>query len=177
MQRKLFLQQFTMGAGSLFAAPLLLNAQTKPANNQPRGNPLSPEKVKEFVVAGHSELEKVKAMLSETPNLIYAAWDWGNGDFETALEGAAHMGRKDIATYLITQGARSNIFVQAMLGKTELVKQQLTLFPELLNSKGAHGFTLLHHAMQGGEDAKDLVAFLDEKGLKVKNISLRPVQK
>jgi hypothetical protein len=176
MQRKLFLQQFTMGAGSLFAAPLLLTGQTATVNNQPRGNPLLPEKVKEFVVAGHSELEKVKAMLAETPNLLYAAWDWGNGDFETALEGSGHMGNKEIASYLIAQGARPNIFVQAMLGKTELVKQQLNLFPELLNSKGAHGFTLLHHAIQGGENAKALVAYLDEKGLKVKNISLRPVQ-
>jgi hypothetical protein len=176
MQRKSFLQQVTLGAGSLLAVPMLLHAQTPPSNNQQRGNPLPPEKVKEFVTAGHSELEKVKAMLAETPNLLYASWDWGNGDFETALEGAGHMGRKDIAAYLISRGARPNIFVQAMLGKTELVKQQLNLFPELLNSKGPHGFTLLHHAIQGGDDAKELVAYLDEKGLKVKNISLRPAQ-
>jgi hypothetical protein len=175
MQRKVFLQQVTLGVGTLFTAPILLDAQTIPKNNQPRGNPLLPDKVKEFVSAAHTDLEKVKTMLLETPNLLYAAWDWGNGDFETGLEGAGHMGRKDIATYLIAQGARPNIFVQAMLGKTELVKQQLNLFPELLNAKGPHGFTLLHHAIQGGEEAKALLTYLDEKGLKAKNISLRPV--
>lgn len=174
MQRKLFLQQFTLGAGSLLASPLLINAQT--ASQKQKAEPISPEKVKEFVVAGHNDLDKVKTMLAETPNLLYACWDWGFGDFETALEGAGHMGRKDIATYLITQGARPNIFVQAMLGKTDLVKLQLNLFPELLNSKGPHGFTLLHHAIQGGDDGKELLAYLDEKGLKVKNIPIKPKQ-
>lgn len=176
MKRKLFLQQFTLGAGSLLSAPLLLDAETT-QNQQQKVDPLPAEKVKEFVVAGHNDLDKVKTMLQEIPNLLYASWDWGAGDFETALEGAGHMGRKDIATYLITQGARPNIFVQAMLGKTDLVKQQLNLFPELLNSKGPHGFTLLHHALQGGDDAKALLSYLDEKGLKVKNIPIRPVKK
>ncbi len=175
MKRKLFLQQLTLGTGAFIAAPHLLNAQSASVTKQ-KAEPLSPEKVKEFVVAGHNDLDKIKTLLAETPNLLYASWDWGNGDFETALEGAGHMGHRDIAEYLIKQGARPNIFVQAMLGKTDLVKQQLNLFPELLNSKGPHGFTLLHHAMQGGEDGKELAAYLDEKGLKVKNISIRPKQ-
>ncbi len=175
MKRKLFLEQLTLGTSAFIAAPHLLNAKTTPPAKQ-KAEPLPAEKVKEFVTAGHKDLDRVKVMLAETPNLLYASWDWGDGDFETALEGAGHMGRKDIASYLITQGARSNIFVQAMLGKTDLVKQQLNLFPELLNSKGPHGFTLLHHAMQGGEDAKELLTYLDEKGLKVKNISIKQKQ-
>jgi hypothetical protein len=175
MKRKSFLQQFTLGTGAFIAAPNLLNAQTATPAKQ-KSEPLPMEKVKDFVVAGHNDLDKIKAMLTEIPNLLYASWDWGNGDFETALEGAGHMGRKDIAEYLIKQGARPNIFVQAMLGKTDLVKQQLNLFPELLNSKGPHGFTLLHHAMQGGDDAKAILAYLDEKGLKAKNIPIKPTQ-
>jgi hypothetical protein len=50
------------------------------------------------------------------------------------------MGRKDIAGYLIERGARPNIFVLAMLAKTELVKYQLDLFPEQLYAKGAAWF-------------------------------------
>jgi ankyrin repeat protein len=175
MKRKSFLQQLTFGAGAFIAAPHIINAQPAYFGKQ-KSEPLSAEKVKEFVVAGHNDLDKIKAMLAETPNLLYASWDWGNGDFETALEGAGHMGRKDIADFLIKQGARPNLFVLTMLGKTDLVKQQLNLFPELLNSKGPHGFTLLHHAMQGGDDAKALLAYLDEKGLKIKNIPIKPTQ-
>ena len=42
--------------------------------------------VKEFVVAGHKDLSKVQSMLAEYPNLIYSRYDWGNGDFEEAIE-------------------------------------------------------------------------------------------
>jgi hypothetical protein len=175
MIRKKFLRQAVIGIGGLTTVPYLLHGQDAFAVKQ-KDEPLPAEKVKEFVVAGHKDLDRLKTMLAETPNLLYASWDWGNGDFETALEGAGHMGRKDIAEYLIQQGARANIFVQAMLSKTDLVKTQLELFPELLNSKGPHGFTLLHHAIQGGNDGKELVAYLDEKGLKVKNIPIKPTQ-
>jgi hypothetical protein len=48
-------------------------------------------------------------MLAELPTLLYATWDWGNGDFETALEGAGHVGNKEIANYLI--GLEQNQFV------------------------------------------------------------------
>jgi hypothetical protein len=174
MNRKSFINHLGIGSGFL-AFPFALAAQTT-SLKQTKEEPLPAEKVKEFVVAGHKDLDRLITMLAETPNLLYASWDWGNGDFETALEGAGHMGRKDIAEYLIVQGARPNIFVQAMLGKTDLVKQQLHLFPELLNSKGPHGFTLLHHALQGGDDAKALLAYLDEQGLKVKNLPMRTTQ-
>lgn len=111
--------------------------------------------MKEFVVAGHKDLNKVKEMLSDHPNLIYSRHDWGNGDFEEVIEGAGHLGNKEIANYLIDQGARINLFVLAMLGKTKLVKPVLEVYPALLMAKGAHGFTLLHHAKVGGDDAKN----------------------
>ncbi|MBM3416031.1 MAG: hypothetical protein FJY20_06205 [Bacteroidetes bacterium] len=38
--------------------------------------------------------------------------------------------------------------------------------PDYLNARGAHGFTLLHHAQKGGDDAKELLEFLQSKGLK-----------
>lgn len=121
---------------------------------------LAPDLVKEFVVAGHNDLDKVKAMLAAQPKLLNAAWDWGGGDFEMAIGGAGHMGRPDIAQYLIDQGGRFDIFVAAMLGKLDVVKPILTAWPELKSSKGPHGLDLLHHAKQGKEAAAPVLTFL-----------------
>jgi ankyrin repeat protein len=129
--------------------------------------------VKEFVIAGHGNLEKVKQMMAENPNLVYCSYDWGNGDFEQAIEGAGHVGNKEIARHLIDNGARPNIYVLTMLGETDLVKNMLNKFPQLLNSKGPHGLTLLHHASKGGEDAKELLEFFKEKGLTEMQVKIK----
>ena len=168
MNRKNFLQRAVVGAGGMIAAPHFLLAQARPA----KGDPLPPEKVKEFVGAGHNNLDKVKSLLTEFPTLLYATWDWGGGDFETALEGAGHVGTKEIANYLIGMGGRTNLFVLTMLGKTQIVKAYLDTYPQYLNARGPHGFTLLHHAQRGGDDAKELLDYLQSKGLKETKLSL-----
>ena len=109
-------------------------------------------------------------MLKERPTLNYATWDWGNGDFETALEGASHLGRKEIANYLIQQGARPSLFTLAMLGRKDLVIPIIEAYPSLLSSKGAHGFTLLHHARVG--NAHELAGWLMKQGLMETNMGL-----
>ena len=126
-------------------------------------NPIKINLVKEFVIAGHKDLNKVKEMLYDYPGLIHCRFDWGNGDYEEAIEGAGHQGNKAIANYLIEQGARVNLFVLTMLGKSELVKPILEEYPSLLNASGAHGFSLLHHAKIGESDA--MIQYLTEKGL------------
>ncbi|MBL7963104.1 MAG: hypothetical protein JNM31_04580 [Flavobacteriales bacterium] len=126
---------------------------------------LPSELVKEFVRVGHNNLPEVQRMLKEHPGLLNASWDVGGGDFETALEGAGHVGDREIAEYLIGQGARANIFVLTMLGHTGIVKGMLALHPYLLRSKGPHGLTLLHHATRGGEPAKELLEHLLRLGL------------
>ena len=141
-------------------------------NNQTDPEPLKVEIVKEFVLAGHFNLDKVKNMLNDYPNLIYSRYDWGNGDFEEAIEGAGHKGNKVVANYLIEKGARINLFVLTMLGKTDLVKPTLEAYPNLIFSKGPHGLTLLHHAEIGGNESKELYNYLLEKGLTEKKISL-----
>jgi len=166
MNRKNFLQQVAMGTGSIIAAPYLLSGQTMASKIPNKGDPLPSEKVKEFVGAGHNNLDKVKSLLLEFPTLLYATWDLGSGDFETGLEGAGHVGNKDIANYLIKLGARTNMFVLTMLGKTQIVKPYLEAFPEYLSARGPHGLTLLHHAQRGGEEAKELLEYLQSKGLK-----------
>jgi hypothetical protein len=167
MQRKEFLQNVSLGATGLLL-PGLSFAQTQTQTPEPLPSAL----VKDFVIAGHGNFEKTKQLLAESPTLIYASWDWGKGDFETALEGAGHVGNKEIANYLIQQGARTNLFVLTMLGKIGIVKSFLEAFPAYLKARGPHGFTLLHHAMKGGEDAKELLDFLKGKGLTETKTSL-----
>jgi hypothetical protein len=162
MKREFFLKQIITGTGSLVLMPAMLHGKEK----QSAGDPLPAEKVKEFVVAGHGNFDSVKKLLTELPTLLYATWDWGNGDFETALEGAGHVGNKEIANYLIGTGARTNLFVLTMLGKTQIVKSFLDTFPQYLDARGPHGFTFLHHAQKGGDDSKELLDYFQSKGLK-----------
>lgn len=168
MNRKSFLQQFSVTATGFLVAPQLIQAQQV----APKPDPLPAEKVKEFVSAGHNNLEKVKSLLQEFPTLIYATWDLGGGDFETAIEGAGHVGAKEIANYLINAGARANMFVLTMLGKTQLVKPYLEMYPAYVQARGPHGLTLLHHAQRGGEEAKELLDYLQSKGLKETKMKL-----
>lgn len=161
MKRKDFLLNALLGTGAILAAPLSGFAEFK--HELP--DPLQPETVKEFVTAGHTDFAKTKQMLAGLPGLLYATWDWGGGNFETALEGAGHMGNKEIASYLISQGARANLFVLTMLVKTQLVKSYLEIYPGYLKARGPHGLTLLHHANKGGDDAKELAEFFKSKGL------------
>jgi hypothetical protein len=160
ISRNQFLKRLASGAATL-AVPAISFAQT----NAQKPDPLKPELVKEFVIKGHNDLDGLKQMLKEQPALIYATWDWGGGDFETALGGASHMGRADIANYLIQSGARMDIFAVAMLGKVEIIKMMLTTFPEMVNCKGAHGITLLTHAQKGGENALGVVEYLKSLGI------------
>ena len=97
-------------------------------------------------------------------SLLNATWDWGGGDFEMAIGGAGHMGRRDIALFLISQGGRFDLFVAAMLGRLDVVKPMLTAFPHLAESKGPHGIPLMVHAQKGGQEAAEVAAFLE--GLK-----------
>ena len=168
MDRKKFLRQSFVSAGFIVGAPILSPAGIRNFEN----DPLPPEKVKEFVIAGHGNFDQVKKMLAETPTLLYATWDWGNGDFETALEGAGHVGNKEIANYLISLGARANLFVLTMLGKTNIVKPFLDTFPQYLTARGPHGFTFFHHAQKGGDDARELLAYFQAKGLTEDKVAL-----
>ena len=164
MNRKHFFLKTVLAAGTIAATPLVNFSQTK--QDPPRPDPLPADKVKEFVIAGHGNFTAVKQLLAEMPTLLYATWDWGGGDFETALEGAGHMGNKEIANYLIGKGARTNLYVLTMLGKTQLVRSYLELYPGYLMARGPHGLTLLHHAQKGGDEAKELYDYFLSKGLK-----------
>lgn len=126
--------------------------ETKPA--------LESKLVQEFVGNAHGDLARVKELLAQEPMLINATWDWGGGDFETALGAASHMGRKDIAEFLLEHGARLDIFAATMLGKLEIVKATLDAFPDVINTPGPHGIPLITHAEMGKDDAKEVLDYL-----------------
>jgi hypothetical protein len=117
--------------------------------------------VQAFVAQSHSHLERVKELLAEEPALINASWDWGGGDWETGLGAAAHMGRKDIANFLLENGARLDLFAAAMLGKLEIVKAALEAYPDAINTPGPHGIPLIAHAKAGGEEASKVLEYLE----------------
>ena len=176
--RKQFLIGSSLTAVSLFRDRGLSHAQ--PAGSSPPGPVISatpesadnvpdfPEhhppfdrvRVKRFVIAGHVNLAAVKAMLADEPKLINGTIDWGNGDFETALGGASHMGRRDIAEFLLEHHARMDIFAATMLGKLDIVKAAVAAFPNIVHVAGPHGIPLIVHAEKGGPAAKDVLEFL-----------------
>ena len=121
---------------------------------------LKSELVEEIVGVAHANLDRVKELVGQEPSLVNACWDWGRGDFESALGAAAHMGRKDIAAYLIEHGARLDLFAAVMLGKLEIVKATLEAFPDAVNTPGPHGIPLIRHAEMGGEEAKPVLEYL-----------------
>ena len=119
------------------------------------------ELVQEFVAKAHGDFERIKEMLAQQPSLVNSTWDWGGGDFETALGAASHMGRKDIANFLLEQGARLDLFAAAMLGNLDIVKAALAAYPDAIKIPGPHGISLVAHARAGGDEAKSVLEFLE----------------
>jgi hypothetical protein len=119
--------------------------------------------VREVVAVAHGDLARVGALLEQEPRLVNASWDWGGGDWETPLGAAAHMGRRDIAEYLLEHGARLDLFAAAMLGKLNVVRAAIEAFPAALHTPGPHGIPLLAHARVGGSEAAAVLAYLEEQ--------------
>jgi hypothetical protein len=127
--------------------------------------------VQDFVIYAHSDLPMVKKLLDREPALLNATMDWGAGDWETGLGGASHMGRRDIAEFLLEKGARIDLFCAAMLGQLDAVKAFLTLQPKLIDAKGPHGLSLHFHAQVGGKGSENVLDYLQS----IKKVELKPI--
>ncbi len=123
-----------------------------------------PDLVREMVGVSHGKVERVRELLGERPTLARAAWDWGFGDWETALGAASHVGNREIAALLLAHGARPTIFSAAMLGQLEVVRAFVAAAPGIQRTKGPHGITLMAHARAGGAAAAAVVAYLETVG-------------
>jgi hypothetical protein len=166
MNRKHFLQSAGLTTTAMLVMPnIILGQDDKPASYQK-------DIVQQFVGAAHGNLDKVKELLQEFPNLIYSSNDWGNGDFETGIGACAHTGQVELINFLLDQGARPTLFALTTLGKTELVKPTLEAYPKLIHSLGPHGLTFLHHAQKGGENASELLEYFKLKGLTKTQVGL-----
>jgi hypothetical protein len=150
------------------AAPALAAAPLRAAVPQPAvadGFPAQPaELVKETVGVSHGNLDRVRQLVDARPALAKAAWDWGFGDWESAIDAASHVGNRPIAEYLISKGARPTLFTAAMFGQLDLVKAAVTASPGIQRTRGPHGITLLAHARAGGEKASEVARFLESLG-------------
>jgi hypothetical protein len=125
---------------------------------------LEPELVRDIVSNAHSDLARVRDLLQRQPALVNAAWDWGGGDWETALGAAAHMGRRDIALLLLESGARMDIFSAAMLGHLNVVRAMIESCSDAWRRPGPHGIPLVKHAEAGGPMSVPVVDFLRTLG-------------
>jgi hypothetical protein len=123
-----------------------------------------PELTREIVTVSHFDLKRLKELVDARPSLARAAWDWGFGDWESALGAASHMGNRPIADYLISKGARPSPFSAAMLGQVEVVKAFVAAQPGVQRIRGPHGISLLAHAKAGGEAARSVLDLLKSLG-------------
>jgi len=157
MNRQQFIRA-AAGTGFIMAAAPLVSFRSQ------EGEPFDKKIVQEFVRVAHGKMDQVKTMLEEHPTLLNVAHDWKNGDFETGLGAASHVGHKELVHYFLDKGAQANIFTACLFGNIEIVKPMLTAFPNTLHALGPHGYTLLHHAVEGGEDALEVREYLESLG-------------
>jgi len=100
-------------------------------------------RVAQFVSAAHGDLDTVKRILREHPELLNAVWEQFN---ETAIQAATQTGARDIAEFLIAQGAPVDICAAAMLGDAKRVDALLQADPSLAHAKGSHDIPVLYFA-------------------------------
>jgi hypothetical protein len=117
-----------------------------------------------MVGVSHRDRARVGELLALHPTLANAAWDWGFGDWETALGASSHVGHREIAELLLGHGARPTLFSAAMLGQLEVVRALVLAAPGAQKTLGPHGLTLLHHARAGGERAAAVTRYLESLG-------------
>ncbi len=162
-----------LAAGAVAVFPTLASSQTPVmasdlAASAPRPWPHFPHHdpalIAELVGKAHVDEAAVRLLVGHHPELVNAWWDWGFGDWESALGAASHTGRRSIAEFLIDRGARIDLFAAAMLGMTDVVRAFVSARPGVQRQLGPHGFTLLAHARAGGAHAKDTVEYLHSLG-------------
>ena len=160
----------TSGLGLLGLPALFPNVLAQAA--APAVSSLAPEMfpaqdpafVKEIVGVSHSDIKRVRELVERQPALARASMDWGYGDWETCIDAASHVGRREIADFLITNGARPTIFSAAMMGQLDVVKAFVAARPGVQRTYGPHGITLAAHARAGGPDAAAVLQFLTSLG-------------
>jgi hypothetical protein len=123
-----------------------------------------PALAQEVVGRSHTDIKRVRELVERQPALARAAIDWGYGDWESALGAASHTGRREIAEFLLANGAQPTLFSAAMLGQLAVVRAWVETVPGIQKTLGPHAITLLAHARAGGKDAASVAAYLEAAG-------------
>ena len=168
MKRSQFIKSVGMSTLLIPAVPLFASNHLR--DDTPEQ--LDKKLVEKFVNVSHSKFDIVREMLEEHPTLLNAAHDWKRGDFETGLGAATHVGHKEMTRYFLDKGAQANIFTAALFGRMDIIKPMIAFSPSILNAKGPHGLTLLHHAEKGEDEAIEVKEYLLSLGLKETQIPL-----
>ncbi len=168
--RRLFVTSAAWGAaaGVALAGPrpgLEGSGEANPSNPVYPGFPRQDlARVRETVGASHGNFKRVQELVTASPALAKATYDWGFGDWESALGAASHTGNRDIALFLIENGARPTLFSAAMLGQLAVVRAFVEASPGVQSIPGPHGIPLIVHAKLGGEPAASVVEYLESVG-------------
>jgi len=107
---------------------------------------LGQDTINTFVIAAHHDLPKVQEMLAENPDLLNESAEW----FETPIQAAAHVGNREIADYLLDQGAWLDICTAAMMGMESDVAEMLEENPMLSGANGAHNIPVMFYPAISG---------------------------
>jgi hypothetical protein len=164
LSRRRFLALASLGLPAAGAVVRPTDAAAAPAAAPDMFPAHPPELVHEMVTVAHFNLARVREIVEARPALARAAWDWGFGDWETALGAASHVGNRAIAQFLIEHGARPSLFSAAMLGQLEVVKAFIAAQPGVQRIPGPHSIPLLAHAKAGGEQATPVLRYLESVG-------------
>jgi len=162
-RKNFILGSVSSAAGIILLPGIFKGKQPGSLKNKPA---VDTELVKQFVGVAHKDIEKVKSMLQETPDLLNSVNNLGGWDWEDAIGAAGHMGLPDLALYLLNKGARPTICVAAMLGEMDVVKAYITTYPQMKDAVGPHKISLMRHAKAGGENAKEVLEYLQSIGAK-----------
>jgi ankyrin repeat protein len=118
----------------------------------------SQDTIDAFVIACHGNMARVREMLAADPALVNSRSSLD----ESPLGAAAHVGNRQMAQYLLEQGAAMELPAAVMLGRDADVRAAVSADPALANAGGAHNIPILFHAAIGGN--LELAQFLAARG-------------
>ena len=105
--------------------------------------------IDELVGNAHGNLERVKEIVLNKPDLMNARASWN----ETPLEAATQMGNRPIIEFLLNHGAHIDFFTILVLGRLDDVDRELKEHPERAQARGIHDLPALYFAAIGGDVA------------------------
>jgi len=109
---------------------------------------LNQEEANQFILECHFDLDTIKEKLEEKPELIKS---YNPETIESALGASGHMGREDIAEFLLSKGAEIELATAAMLGRRDLIAEALKQDPANARVGGAHNIPIAFHAALSGD--------------------------